>query len=194
MRATTTTLSFRTELFAIERSGHASKEATDYKRRLKRLEAKQYTKINGIEFLSPTTETDLIALVSAVQAVVPDILPFIVRDYDSHFGFDGLATRNRALAISETKHLFVEFKAELKPDFNHTFEHLEAVLCWTSKVKDGTEVTDLGGTKGKYTISKEAAGKTNRFIVIPNRPRNVEVIVFKELLESRGYTFRPIGE
>lgn len=185
---------FQDELFAIERQRHASKEATDYKRRLKRLEAKQYAKINGIEFLSPTTETDLIALVSAVQAVVPDILPFVVRDYDSHFGFDGLAARNRALAISETKHLFVEFKAELKSDFNHTFEHLEAVLCWTSKVRDGTEVTDLSGTKGTYTITKDSAGNAKRFIVIPNSPRNVEVIIFKELLESKGYTFKPIGE
>jgi len=185
---------FQDELFAIERQRHASKESTDYKRRLKRLEAKQYVKIKGIEFLSPTTETDLIALVSGVQALEPDILPFIVRDYDSHFGFDGLATRNRALAISETKHLFVEFKNELKPDFNHTFEHLEAVLCWTSKVRDGTEVTDLGGTKGTYSITKDSAGNSKRFIVIPNGPRNVEVIVFKELLESKGHTFKPIGE
>jgi hypothetical protein len=40
---------FQDELFAIERQRHASKEAADYKRRLKRLDAKLYTKINGIE-------------------------------------------------------------------------------------------------------------------------------------------------
>ncbi|MFO0882780.1 MAG: hypothetical protein U0894_01090 [Pirellulales bacterium] len=97
------------------------------------------------------------------------------------------------LAISETKHLFVEFKNELKPDFNHTFAHLEAVLCWTSKLRDGTEVTDLGGTKGTYSITKDPAGNLKRFIVIPNSPRNVEVIVFKELLESKVHTFKPIG-
>lgn len=185
---------FQDELFAIERQRHASKEVADYKRRLKRLESKQYVVIDGVELLSPSTETDLIALVSAVQALVPDILPFCVRDYDSHFGFDGLATRNRELKISETKHLFVEFKTELKPDFNHTFEHLEAVLCWTSKVKDATEVTDLAGTKGTYTISKNPVKGVNRFIVIPSKPRNVEVIVFKELLEEKGHVFKPIGE
>jgi hypothetical protein len=136
---------FLDELLAVERQRHASKEAADYKRRLKRLEAKQYADIKGVMFLSPTTETDLVALISGVQSVIPDVLPFVVRDFDSHFGFDGLATRNRELAISETLHLFVEFKTELKPDFNHTFDNLEAVVCWTSKMKDGAEVTDLGG-------------------------------------------------
>ncbi|MFO0906458.1 MAG: ATP-binding protein [Pirellulales bacterium] len=185
---------FLDELLAVERQRHASREVADYKRRLKRLEAKQYCKIKDIEFLSPTTESDLIALVSGVQALIPDILPFVVRDYDSHFGFDGLATRSKELAIAETKHLFVEFKTELKPDFNHTFEHLEAVICWTSKVKDGTEVVDLGGRKGTYTISTNAQGTKSRYIVIPNARQNVEVILFKELLESKGFAFKPIGE
>lgn len=185
---------FQDELLAVERHRHASKEAADYKRRVKRLEAKQYAKIKDVEFLSPVTETDLIALVCGVQSVDPLILPFVVRDYDSHFGFDGLATRNRELAITETKHLFVEFKTELKPDFNHSFDHLEAIICWVSNMKDGAEVADLAGKKGIYTITNDGSGKAARYIVIPNSPRNVEVIVFKELLESNGYTFKPVGE
>lgn len=52
--------------------------------------------------------------------MLPDLLPFVVRDYDSHFGFDGLASRNKELAINETKHLFVEFKQELSKEFNHS--------------------------------------------------------------------------
>lgn len=187
-------IKFLDELLAVERQRHASKEATDYKRRLKRLEAKQYAIIKDVEFLSPTTETDLIALISGVQVLIPDLLPFVVRDFDSHFGFDGLATRNRELAISETKHLFVEFKVELKPDFNHTFDNLEAIVCWTSKLKDGTEVADLSGRRGTYTITTNASGQKSRFIVIPSSPRNIEVIVFKELLEAKGFTFKPIGE
>ena len=186
---------FSDELWAVERHRHASKEAADYRRRVKRLEDKQYAKIKDVEFLSPATETDLIALVSGVQALIPDILPFVVRDYDSHFGFDGLATRNRELAITETKHLFVEFKKELKVEFNHSFEQLEAVICWTAKIKDGTEVTDLSGKKGTYTITKnQTDGKLSRYIVIPNSPRNVEVIPFKELLEGQGFKFKPLGE
>ena len=151
--------------------------------------------INGIQFFSPVTETDLIALVSAVQTLIPDILPFVVRDYDSHFGFDGLATRNRELEISETEHLFVEFKTEARPEFNHTFERLEALICWSSKMKDGMEVTDLGGNKGTYKITPNSSNAYKaRFIVVPNSRRNVEVFVFKELLESRGCTFKPVGE
>jgi hypothetical protein len=185
---------FEEELQAVERHRHASKEAADYKRRVKRLEDKQHTKIKDVEFLSPATETDVIALVSGVQALIPDILPFVVRDYDSHFGFDGLATRNRDLAITQTKHLFVEFKTELKTEFNHSFEQLEAVICWTSRIKDGTEVTDLSGKKGMYKITASSPEKHSRFIVRNDSGRNVEVILFKELLESRGFTFKPVGE
>jgi hypothetical protein len=30
--------------------------------------------------------------------------------------------------------------------------------------------------------------------VIPNSRHNVEVIIFKELLEAKGFAFKPIGE
>ena len=105
-------------------------EETDaYKKRVKRLESKQILKIGDVEFYSPNTEMDVIAIANGIQALVPDILPFVVRDYDSHFGFDGLATRNKSLKPTEAAHLFVEFKYELKGEFNHTFEKLEAIVC-----------------------------------------------------------------
>lgn len=184
---------FHDELLATERHRAASKESADYKRRLKRLEEKEYAVINGVTFYSPSSETDLIALVSGVQAVVPDLLPFVVRDYDSHFGFDGLAARNKELAINETRHLFVEFKNGLVKEFNHSFDCLEAIICWKSRVKDGETVTDLSGKTGTYRITT-TGGKKNRFIVRSDNARNVEVIVLKELLEQRRYIFCPVGE
>ena len=187
-------LKFQDELLAIERHRHAEKESQDYKRRLKRLEAREITTINGVEFYSPETETDVIALLAGVQALKPDLLPFVVRDYDSHFGFDGLATRRKELAVSETKHLFVEFKLDLKKDFNHSFENLEAILCWTARLKDGEPVVDLAGKRGTYQITTQPDGKKTRYIVVQGSPRNVEVIVFKELLEQQGHKFRPVGE
>jgi hypothetical protein len=185
---------FQDELLSIERHRHAEKEAQDYKRRLKRLEAREVTTINGVDFFSPESETDVIALVSGVQALLPDLLHFVVRDYDSHFGFDGLATRNKKLAINETIHLFVEFKLDLKKDFNHSFENLEAILCWNARLKDGETVVDLAGRKGTYQItSHELDNRKVRFIVVPGSARNVEVIAFKELLEQRGHKFKPVG-
>jgi hypothetical protein len=185
---------FQDELLAIERHRHAEKEAQDYRRRLKRLEARDIATISGVEFYSPETETDVIALVSGVQALLPNLLPFVVRDYDSHFGFDGLATRKKELAVNETKHLFVEFKLDLKKDFNHSFENLEAILCWTARLKDGEAVVDLAGRKGTYQITTQKDGRKVRFIVVPGSAHNVEVIAFKELLEQHGYKFRPSGE
>ena len=187
-------IKFQDELLAIERHRHASREADDYRRRLRRLGAKEVTKISGVEFYSPQTETDLIALAAGLQSVLPDLFPFVVRDYDSHFGFDELAARNKTLAINETQHLFVEFKVELKKEFNHTFERLEAIICWASRVKDGEDVNDLAGKKGTYHISNREDGSRVRYIVIPDSPRNVEVILLRELLEQHGFKFRPVGE
>lgn len=185
---------FQDELLAFERHRHAQKEADDYKRRLKRLEAKEVTTINNVEFYSPKSEADLIALVSGVSVQLPTLLSFVIRDYDSHFGFDGLAARNKVLAINETKHLFVEFKLDLKTNFDHTFEKLEAIICWNSRVKDGDSMTDLSGMKATYSITSDEKGTKKRFILVQGSPHNVEVIVFRELLEQHGYKFRPIGE
>jgi hypothetical protein len=185
---------FESELQAIERQRHAKREADDYKRRLKRLEAKDVAIVNGVEFYSPKSEADLIALVAGIQALVPDVLPFVVRDYDARFGFDGLASRNKELAINETQHLFVEFKLDLKRNFDHTFDKLEAIVCWSSRIKDRETVTDLAGLTGTYRITSAAQGGKTRLIMVDGSPRNVEVIIFKDLLEQRGYTFKPVGE
>jgi len=61
-------------------------------------------------------------------------------------------------------------------------------------VKDGDEVVDLAGKKGSYAITSGQDGKKLRFIVVPGSARNVEVVVFKEILEQRGIKFRPVGE
>ena len=78
-------IKFQDELLAIERHRHASREADDYRRRLRRLAAKEVTKVSGVEFYSPQTETDLIALAAGLQSVLPDLFPFVVRDYDFAF-------------------------------------------------------------------------------------------------------------
>ncbi len=185
---------FEDELLAVERHRHAKREGEDYKRRLKKLESKEVAFIDSKAFYSPTSETDLIALVAGVQACLPNVLPFVVREYDSHFGFDGLAARNRSLAINESQHLFVEFKLDLRKEFNHSFERLDAIICWRASVKDGEEVMDLSGNRGTYKITPRLDGTKARFVVVPNSGRNVEVIVFRELMKEQGYEFKAPGE
>jgi hypothetical protein len=185
---------FQDELLAIERSRHAKKEGDDYKRRKKRLESKEVAFVDNLEFLSPSSEMDLVALVAGIQALRPKLLPFIVRDYDSRFGFDGLAARNKDLAIDDTTHLFVEFKFELKREFNHSFSKLEAIICWSSRIKDGEDVVDLTGTPGKFEVTKKDDNSIVRLIKIRGESKSVEVIVFRDLLEEHKVIFKPRGE
>ena len=70
-------IKFHDELLAIERHRAASKEGVDYKRRLKRLESKEYVTIEGTTFYSPMSEIDLVALVSGLIVKLPDLLPFL---------------------------------------------------------------------------------------------------------------------
>jgi hypothetical protein len=70
-----------------------------------------------------------------------------------------LAARNKELAINETRHLFVEFKLDLKTNFDHSFERLEAIICWNSRVKDGDAVQNLAGIKATYKISSDEKGR-----------------------------------
>jgi hypothetical protein len=81
----------------------------------------------------------------------------------------------------------------LTKEFNHSFDQLEAILCWTSRVKDGEEVRDLAGKAGTYKVTT-SGDQRKRFIVRADNARNVEVIAFRELLEQHGHRFRPVGE
>lgn len=104
-------------------------------------------------------------------------MQFAVRDYDSHFDFDGLSTRNKKLAVNETNHLFVEFKLDLKKDFNHSFENLEAILCWNARLKDGETVVDPAGRRATYQITTQNNRKT-RFIVVPGSARMLKLYLW----------------
>ena len=187
-------IKFHDELLSFERHRHAKKEANDYRRRLKRMENKEILTIKDTELYSPKSEADLIALVAGISALLPTLLPFAIRNYDSCFGFDGLAARNKDLAINETKHLFVEFKLDLKTTFDHTFEKLAAIICSNSRVKDGDLVFNITGTRGTYSVTSDAKGIKKRFIMVTGSSYNVEVIVLRELLEQHGHKFKPVGE
>jgi hypothetical protein len=81
-----------------------------------------------------------------------------------------------------------------KKEFNHSFENLEAILCWNARLKHGEPVVDLAGRKGTYEVTPKADGRKVRFIVVSGSGRNVEIIAFRELLEQHGYKFRAVGE
>ena len=55
-------------------------------------------------------------------------------------------------------------------------------------------MTDLSGYKGTFRITADENGKKKRFIVRADSSNNVEVLVFREVLEDRGHVFKSVGE
>lgn len=186
---------FHDELAAVERQRLASKEQEDYRRRIKRLSQRQAFRYREADFLSPDNDTEMLALVSALQALSPDFLPFTIREFDTRFGYDGLATRTPLRPATDSQHLFVEFKAELRPELNHSFSQLEAVVCWNSRLKDGAEFLDLSGQAGVLNVRTDpASGQKVRVIEVAGQEQAIEVYSIRELLAARDVQFRSPGD
>jgi hypothetical protein len=89
---------------------------------------------------------------------------------------------------------FVEFKHKLAADFNHSFSHLAAVVCWECGLGDGAEVTDLGQTKRQLRITPPAApGQYTKYMLVSSTEHhNIQVFALREYIEERlGLLFRP---
>lgn len=56
-------------------------------------------------------------------------------------------------------------------------------------MKDHEEVIDLAGNRAEYRVSVDSESRRKRYIVRSGSSRNIEVIVFRELLQARGYKF-----
>ena len=87
-----------------------------------------------------------------------------------------------------------EFKYKLGQDFNHSFSHLTAVVCWDSGLSDGAEVVDIENNRRELRISSPDGGKdhTTYMLVSPTEKHNIEVYVLKDFLrEKLKLDFRP---
>ena len=135
-----------------------------------------------------------------LSSLKPDAFPFVIVDYDTHFGIDVIVKGNDSIPIKSSKLYYVEFKNYLTKDFNHSFENLHSIVCWdinTSDIKNGTEVKDIAGKKRMLKIvSPDGAGDYTRFYLDSMRSeRKIEIFVLKYYLNEKfGITFTPRTE
>ena len=95
--------------------------------------------------------------------------------------------------LSKDSLFFIEFKHQLRSDFDHSFSHLLAIVCWDCTLGDGAEVTDIANKRRTLRISPQASNQpyTKYMLVSPAEQHNVEVFVLKEYLEETlGIQFR----
>ena len=55
-----------------------------------------------------------------LSSLNPDLFPFVIVDYDTHFGIDVIVKGKDNMPIKTSKLFYVEFKNYLTKSFNHS--------------------------------------------------------------------------
>ena len=93
-----------------------TREKNDYKRRINkvnRARVAQYTDAESgkvIHLIEPQQENGVFTIFMQLSNLNPDIFPFTIVDYDTHFGIDVIVKEQRAMPIKTSRLYYVEFK------------------------------------------------------------------------------------
>ena len=175
----------------------AEQERKDFTRRRKRVKTKKVYKFENVELIEPGVEMGVIALFNLVYALKPSIFPFHIIDYDTKRGYDALVARKIPIDLSKESMFFIEFKYTLISEFNHSFEHLTAIICWDCNLSEGDEVRDIQDKRRELRITPpgDDSNYTCYMLVSPRGTHNIEVFVLKYYLqEILGIEFRTRSE
>ena len=173
------------------------KERKDLEKRTKRAEKAGVAMHKGVTLVEPQSEVGVLALVVQLSVIEPDLFPFTILDYDSHSGYDVLVKGNNDTPIQNSKKFYVEYKHVLGEMFNHSFQNLRCIVCWSTRLQHDSELADIGRNKRKMQIStaKGAGDHTKYFLVDPAGPNNIEVYVLKLFLKEKlGVEFKARDE
>ncbi len=171
----------------------ADQERKDFDRRRKRVKTKKSCMFNIIELIEPGVEMGVIALFNQVYALKSSLFPFHVIDYDTKRGYDALVAQGVPIDLSRESMFFIEFKYMLTSDFNHSFDHLTAIICWDCNLPEGAEVRDIQDKRRELHITPPGEGSdyTCYMLVSLHERHNIEVFVLKDYLrEKLGIEFR----
>lgn len=107
--------------------------------------------------------------------------------------YDALVAQGTPMDLSRQSLFFVEFKYMLTSEFNHSFDHLIAIVCWDCNLSEGAQLHDIQDKKRElHIIPATEPSEYTRYMLVSTRERhNIEVFVLKEYLrEKKGIEFR----
>ena len=172
----------------------AQQERKDFDRRSRRVMTKKVCEFKGVELIEPGVEMGVIALFNLIYALEPSLFPFHVIDYDTKRGYDAIVAQTMPHDLSRESIFFIEFKYMLTREFNHSFDHLVAIICWDCNLSEGAEARDIKDRRREIHITEpiEELKYTRYMLVSPRERHNIEVFVLKDYLrEKLGLEFRP---
>ena len=182
-----------------------AREKSDFKKRIDKVNRTRTAdyKVSDdktITLIEPKQENGVFTIFMQLSTYEPDIFPFTVIDYDTHFGIDVIVKAKDNMPIKTSKLYYVEFKNYLSKKFNHSFENLHSIVCWdinSVDLKNGEEVCDIDNQRRTLRIiPPEKAGDYTRYYLDSLRSdRKIEIFVLKYYLEEKfGIKFTPRTE
>lgn len=179
-----------------------SREKSEFKKRIDKVNRTRIAEYKvsddkTITLIEPQQENGVFTIFMQISTYNPDVFPFNIVDYDTHFGIDVIVKAKDNMPIKTSKLYYVEFKNYLNKHFNHSFENLHSIVCWdinSGELKNGEEVSDINNQKRTLKIIPPAhSGDYTRYYLDSLRSeRKIEIFVLKYYLEERfGITFIP---
>ena len=102
------------------------REKSDFKRRIdkaNRSRIASYTDLASgktVNLIEPRQENGVFAIYMQLSCIKPDLFPFAIVDYDTHFGIDVIAKSMDSIPIKTSRLFYVEFKNYLTKSFKHS--------------------------------------------------------------------------
>jgi len=179
------------------------KEKKDYEKRIKRGKNVRVAEYQGHTLVEPVkenkyySEQGVYSLFLTLKVLKPDLFPFEIVDYDTHFGIDIIAREPSNLSLDKSHLYYIEFKGKLTSTLNHSFKYLKNIVCWDTDILDEGIITDVSGKERTMKIISASDPNnsdkyTKYFLDDPASPKRIEVFVLKDYLKEKlGIDFRP---
>lgn len=188
-----------------EASGELTKEKEkkDYEKRIKRSQKVRVAEYQGHILVEPVkenryySEQGVYSLFLILKVQKPDLFPFEIVDYDTHFGIDVIAREPSDLSLDRSQLHYIEFKGKLTSPLNHSFKYLKSIICWDTDILDEGTITDVSGEERTMKIISSSDPDNNDkytkyFLDNPASSKKIEVFVLKDYLKEKlGIEFRP---
>ena len=179
------------------------KEKNDYDKRTKRIQKVRVAEYKGHTLVEPIkenkycSEQEVYSLFLTLKILNPDLFPFEIVDYETHFGIDVIAKEPSSLSLEKSQLYYIEFKGRLTSPLNHSFKYLKSIICWDTDILDGGTITDVSGKERMMKIISASDPNNNDkytkyFLDDPASPKKIEVFALKDYLKEKiGIEFRP---
>jgi len=179
-----------------EASAHQTveKERRNFEYRIKKVNKSNICKYKSVVLVEPEREIGVFSVFMLVSSVEPNLFPFQIIDYDTHDGIDVIAKGDKSTPLVNAKLFYIEFKHTLEKKFNHSFEHLNSIVCWNTSVKHDEILKDIQQEERKMEIVPPRSDEdyTRYFLSNPRKAHKIEVYVLKQFLKEKvGLEFVP---